>query len=978
MIKAANAANIERTSTTDNDYNTNTDQYSIEQEDKSLAPFDTGRKKSSASLTNPSVRKVTMEKMDNQKIRKQSTQSQKSLSNFADFLMGGKTITSSKSEATLQRQKAYPVNTEFQTIVRAEKMINAIAKSQPPDIQVHNVLDIDFSHRKISQGERDMLVKAMKLEADGDIEQSALCLTRAGAHSKDPHVAKMMLANLKYRLNKVMAAGKLYTSVIEMLEKLKNTSLRLVHDEFLAYYNRSVINFRLGDDDQGLKDIEQAVELNPTDNNSKNLRALAKRRMGRYSQAIQEYINHRLEQQKKEETEKLKEQENRRKLSRNSLIPEKSAGSSKSSPGMSPPFQKPVLLRRGTTKAKLDRKGTMFLSGSVMTKEESETERLKETRGFMLSVPDPHTFSLKDKAEVSKALATNQGGESNDEVRKEHLKVFKINHGFKPELFQDLFIKPDQLQLALLEDPGFRTTAQTEVIATFLGLFSFLKPLSHSAMLDLASVIEYRTLSSKDVLFAQNRSSEAVCFLLKGHLQLRMELSSSSDISDYLVIGEMDDYSTFGHIDYLFRRKSTTVTKELADILYPNAQATDSSADAFDTLSAPEIPVGATHNAAAPTVANERLAKDNFFNKSVAELDRAVAPGMFLTYNMQSMCEMLMLGDRDFERILMTHALDEMRRRLEAVRSCKVFSQWNNHNHIRLARMGIVKSFREGERILEQGNKPSYLYIILKGLCTVHKRPNRTEMLYQKLAIAKEKAERHDTKYVFHHKLCHELRPAESENHKLNTTMNTTLTSAVNTATSSFASDTGSDNNTSMTKSKFKGNLAPNTTEHYHQTDSEFIRHQLAEEIAKLESLIQKAMIQDAKDMQEEEELRNHRQDTVLNNPKVCEIITLQWPNIFGEACVIDPDNGVSRGSITADTYCEVLLLHKTQIQTFKVDDNLIDRVKLKAVHYPGDPHIVVSLYRKQEWKHYKELMMADIPKNRWPTKFDTHEAFNV
>jgi hypothetical protein len=49
-----------------------------------------------------------------------------------------------------------------------------------------------------------------------------------------------------------------------------------------------------------------------------------------------------------------------------------------------------------------------------------------------------------------------------------------------------------------------------------------------------------------------------------------------------------------------------------------------------------------------------------------------------------------------------------------------------------------------------------------------------------------------------------------------------------------------------------------------------------------------------------------------------------------------------------------------------------------KAIHYPGDPDLVVNMYRGIEWSHYKDEMIKNIPKNRWPKKFDTHEPFNI
>lgn len=113
-------------------------------------------------------------------------------------------------------------------------------------------------------------------------------------------------------------------------------------------------------------------------------------------------------------------------------------------------------------------------------------------------------------------------------------------------------------------------------------------------------------------------------------------------------------------------------------------------------------------------------------------------------------------------------------------------------------------------------------------------------------------------------------------------------------------------------------------------------------------------------------------------NRKHAEIALLQWPLIFGEACVLEPENGISRGSIEADTTCEVLAIHRMQLQTFPVDDAFLDRVRDKAVVYPGDPDIVVSLYRKQNWDAYRQEVMQGISKHRWPARIDDLEAFVV
>lgn len=152
------------------------------------------------------------------------------------------------------------------------------------------------------------------------------------------------------------------------------------------------------------------------------------------------------------------------------------------------------------------------------------------------------------------------------------LKVFKLNHGYKLELFEDLFIRPNELQIALLLEPSKRLVQDVEVIATTLRLFPFLRGLSDSGISDLATAVEYRALTSQDEIFSQNMPSSAMCLLLKGAVQAKMMNNMGGPLNEDIMLGELPQYSTFGHIDFLFRHKNAFIVKELEEILYPRAQ----------------------------------------------------------------------------------------------------------------------------------------------------------------------------------------------------------------------------------------------------------------------------------------------------------------------------------------------------------------------------------------------------------------------
>jgi hypothetical protein len=97
---------------------------------------------------------------------------------------------------------------------------------------------------------------------------------------------------------------------------------------------------------------------------------------------------------------------------------------------------------------------------------------------------------------------------------------------------------------------------------------------------------------------------------------------------------------------------------------------------------------------------------------------------------------------------------------------------------------------------------------------------------------------------------------------------------------------------------------------------------------------------------------------------------------IFGEACVVDPEDGLSRGTIVADTTTDVFVIHKKQLQTFYVDPGVIDKVKQKAVTYPDDTELVAKNRSKEGWLKIRETMMKEIPKGRWPSRSEDVEPF--
>lgn len=264
---------------------------------------------------------------------------------------------------------------------------------------------------------------------------------------------------------------------------------------------------------------------------------------------------------------------------------------------------------------------------------------------------------------------------------------------------------------------------------------------------------------------------------------------------------------------------------------------------------------------------------------------------------------------------------------------------------------------------MKQGEKPMYIYLIMKGLCNVHKRPNRTQMLIEHLADLHEKIKRHDSQYVFDHGLTNVLTKADVL--EFRQACESYYSSGLDAFDETVIGDFAHYQQVHNKRNKLA--FQAMALQYPHITQSELDRYKMTLEVSKYEDLIQRATMMDAKE--------RHSEDQGARNKSIG---TLQWPMIFGEACVLDPEAGVSKGTITADTSVDVFVLHKTQLQTFPIDTEFLDRVTCKAILYPTDPDIAVSLYKEKEWTGYRKKVMKGIRTSRWPTPPTLLDPFSV
>ena len=124
----------------------------------------------------------------------------------------------------------------------------------------------------------------------------------------------------------------------------------------------------------------------------------------------------------------------------------------------------------------------------------------------------------------------------------------------------------------------------------------------------------------------------------------------------------------------------------------------------------------------------------------------------------------------------------------------------------------MMYNTQAGQIVLMQKEQPSFLYIIIKGMCKVFKRPNQSEVIERMLIEMRAKTAKFDFKYIYHHGLRKQLSKGDvhhliyrNNNHSDNSTDNHThgrSHSPINSSSSNNLLATGSSPSSSILTSK--------------------------------------------------------------------------------------------------------------------------------------------------------------------------------
>lgn len=790
---------------------------------------------------------------------------------------------------------------------KARKLIRELLAKTTPDPDLTKILMLTLENRRIGSGEREHIEVGLTHQKMGHLSLAVKSFTRAMDVCKNIHVPIICRANVYFQEGHMFNALHDYNSAIKHLTNEKDqSSTEHINDCKIAYFNRGVAKFRLGDDDMGIDDIKEALKFDPENVVIRRMLILAYRRTNQYLDAIEHCLI-------------LSEQDNERSLSElnekyraeleasqtdssilkeglkmtiHSRLPGPTPNRGAGLPGLSP--NSSAILPNVERMNLLSNRTTHL---QHLTRLNSVEDNRKSTV-IKVEVREYKFPGLKEKKEEY----TQKRKKEETSQSSMFLENFKHASGFKRDVYSTLFVRLSALQEALVTSPSDRSKDQINEISATIKTFPFLIEQLDSVLQDLASCIEYRTIVTNSTIFHQGDPVNSFVLLLTGQIQLKLESAQET-----IILSTLKPQDCYGHIDMLFLNTNSDFVQHLKRKCAsgerirnsddPNIE--DNTEDAFDM-----------QNIFAPRHLDEE------------KVNRSLAPGSFMECKVTKASELLVLHPSDFDRLYREQAEKDFYDRLEVLQASGVFSggQFTSFDLVRLMRMSLIKTYAQDSVVMKQGEKPEFLCFVMKGICTVTKRPDPSENLIRRLESLKAAAATHDMKYSFHHKLRRSATPASDEYKKSN----------------------------------------PAET---YCTAAEEARKHMTNEINKLEVLVAKAKAAEMKKLEEEAEMKILGRKIKSSD---VEIASIKWPQLFGEACMLQRDTGCSLGTIKAETVVTILCIHCSHLETFKIDDQLLERVRLRAVVYPADETLLEMIKRNKEWDEYKQVVISDIPKDKW------------
>jgi hypothetical protein len=94
---------------------------------------------------------------------------------------------------------------------------------------------------------------------------------------------------------------------------------------------------------------------------------------------------------------------------------------------------------------------------------------------------------------------------------------------------------------------------------------------------------------------------------------------------------------------------------------------------------------------------------------------------------------------------------------------------------------------------------------------------------------------------------------------------------------------------------------------------------------------------------------------------------SLYPPCILSALAVTEPWHGLEPGDWVAETYVELLVIAKTQIDHRVFSKAQLSQVQASSTKFPKDVAIIEESGKDRRWEEYRRKAMAEVDKRKWP-----------
>ena len=468
-----------------------------------------------------------------------------SVSNFHSLLSHDLDM-SSVGEDSVEQLGYFAIQT------KAKKHLLGLISKAPLDPDTKSIIPIVLSDRVLSFDIRDQLELGYRYEQEDDFSNAEVCYTRAVAASKrlTGNLPLMMRGGVFFRQKKYFLAIRDYTESIpegRMIETAQDKA-----DVATALHNRALSYFCVGNDANGIDDLNTALEkYQPENLKIREMLLLAYKRLGKFKEAtseclkLKQYVS--LEQALVSSSKRSKSRSlsinntasiesakkaiamfnNDRRMFGSALAPrvpiaDRDSIKARTSAAAKGSGENLALI---TNSRRLTRKGT--LSSNAMTQSGwmsvfDDINGASQVRTIGIPVAEPN-FHMKKSKRPSVVGHQNLGSDQLS-VNDMNLDQAKKVNGYTRDIFETIFIQTSPLQDILTIEPNMRSIAQLNVVSRVLKNIPFLHKLPETDLRDLAACVEYRVITTKGPLFSQDNPLDVFCILLSGQWQTRIDI----------------------------------------------------------------------------------------------------------------------------------------------------------------------------------------------------------------------------------------------------------------------------------------------------------------------------------------------------------------------------------------------------------------------------------------------------------------------